>query len=115
MSTDGHQTVPDTLDLGQGCCKVEAMAQLGGIVMMDPEKEAAEQQNFFFGGIEGCKFRRPVVPGDTLVSTSQHRTLNLNPLYFFTQRSHLVRSLIPIVPQVSPIQLQKPRCSATKS
>ena len=45
---------------------MEAMAQLGGIVMMDPEDKAA-QKNFFFGGIEGCKFRRPVVPGDTLV------------------------------------------------
>ena len=42
------------------------MAQLGGIVMMDPEDKAA-QQNFFFGGIEGCKFRRPVVPGDTVM------------------------------------------------
>ena len=42
------------------------MAQLGGIVMMDPEDQAAKK-NFFFGGIEGCKFRRPVVPGDTLV------------------------------------------------
>ena len=44
------------------------MAQLGGIVMMDPEDQAAKK-NFFFGGIEGCKFRRPVVPGDTLVSS----------------------------------------------
>jgi len=44
---------------------VEALAQLGGIVMMDPENKAA-QQNFFFGGIEGCKFRKPVVPGDVL-------------------------------------------------
>ena len=43
------------------------MAQLGGIVMMDPEDQAAKK-NFFFGGIDGCKFRRPVVPGDTLVS-----------------------------------------------
>lgn len=42
------------------------MAQLGGIVMMDPENAAAKK-NFFFGGIDGCKFRRPVVPGDTLV------------------------------------------------
>jgi 3-hydroxyacyl-[acyl-carrier-protein] dehydratase len=47
--------------------QVEAMAQLGGIVMMDPEDQAAKK-NFFFGGIERCKFRRPVVPGDTLVS-----------------------------------------------
>lgn len=45
---------------------MEAMAQLGGIVMMDPDNKEA-QKNFFFGGIEGCKFRRPVVPGDTLV------------------------------------------------
>lgn len=50
-----------------GVLQVEAMAQLGGIVMMDPEDQAAKK-NFFFGGIEGCKFRRPVVPGDTLVS-----------------------------------------------
>ncbi|CAK0786585.1 hypothetical protein CVIRNUC_009799 [Coccomyxa viridis] len=49
-----------------GVLQVEAMAQLGGIVMMDPEDKAA-QKNFFFGGIEGCKFRRPVVPGDTLM------------------------------------------------
>ena len=50
-----------------GVLQVEAMAQLGGIVMMDPEDQAAKK-NFFFGGIDGCKFRRPVVPGDTLVS-----------------------------------------------
>jgi 3-hydroxyacyl-[acyl-carrier-protein] dehydratase len=49
-----------------GVLQVEAMAQLGGIVMMDPDNKEA-QKNFFFGGIEGCKFRRPVVPGDVLV------------------------------------------------
>ena len=25
------------------------------------------KDNFFFGGVDGCKFRRPVLPGDTLV------------------------------------------------
>jgi 3-hydroxyacyl-[acyl-carrier-protein] dehydratase len=49
-----------------GVLQVEAMAQLGGIVMMDPADKAS-QQNFFFGGIDGCKFRRPVVPGDTVM------------------------------------------------
>ncbi|KAK9813695.1 hypothetical protein WJX73_003929 [Symbiochloris irregularis] len=49
-----------------GVLQVEAMAQLGGIVMMESDNAAA-QQNFFFGGIEACKFRRPVVPGDTLM------------------------------------------------
>lgn len=43
------------------------MAQLAGIVMIDPEK-SEQQENFFFGGIENCKFRKPVVPGDQLVS-----------------------------------------------
>ena len=43
------------------------MAQLGGIVMLDPEGPSKEQ--FFFGGIEKCRFKKPVVPGDTLVST----------------------------------------------
>mmetsp|Transcript_26920 Transcript_26920/g.63900 ORF Transcript_26920/g.63900 Transcript_26920/m.63900 type:complete len:212 (-) Transcript_26920:1494-2129(-) len=49
-----------------GVLQIEALAQLGGIVMMDPEDQDAKQ-NFFFGGIDGCKFRRPVVPGDTLM------------------------------------------------
>jgi 3-hydroxymyristoyl/3-hydroxydecanoyl-(acyl carrier protein) dehydratase len=52
-----------------GVLQIEAMAQLGGIVMLDPNDQAGKEQ-FFFGGIEGCRFRRPVVPGDTLVSTS---------------------------------------------
>jgi 3-hydroxyacyl-[acyl-carrier-protein] dehydratase len=42
------------------------MAQLAGIVMLDPDNQAAKNQ-FFFGGIDGCRFRRPVVPGDTLM------------------------------------------------
>lgn len=49
-----------------GVLQIEAMAQLGGIAMLDPSDEAAKNQ-FFFGGIEGCRFRKPVVPGDTLV------------------------------------------------
>jgi FabA-like domain len=49
-----------------GVLQVEAMAQLGGIVMLDPEGPSKDQ--FFFGGIEKCRFKKPVVPGDTLVS-----------------------------------------------
>lgn len=49
-----------------GVLQVEAMAQLGGIVMIDP-KEAAQQNNFFFGGVDGCRWRKPVVPGDVLM------------------------------------------------
>lgn len=49
-----------------GVLQVEAMAQLAGIVMLDPSDEAAKGL-FFFGGIDNCRFRRPVVPGDTLM------------------------------------------------
>lgn len=42
------------------------MAQLGGLIMIDPSSEAAKN-NFFFGGVDNCKWRRPVVPGDCLV------------------------------------------------
>lgn len=52
-----------------GVLQIEAMAQLGGLVMLDPSNQEAKEQ-FFFGGIEGCRFRRPVVPGDTLVSNT---------------------------------------------
>jgi 3-hydroxyacyl-[acyl-carrier-protein] dehydratase len=49
-----------------GVLQVEAMAQLGGIVMIDPN-DAAQQNNFFFGGVDGVKWRKPVVPGDVLM------------------------------------------------
>lgn len=49
-----------------GVLQVEAMAQLGGICMLDPN-DTAGKNNFFFGGIDSCKFRRPVVPGDCLM------------------------------------------------
>ncbi|KAL3145285.1 hypothetical protein ABBQ32_001021 [Trebouxia sp. C0010 RCD-2024] len=49
-----------------GVLQVEAMAQLGGLIMIDPSSEAAKN-NFFFGGVDNCKWRRPVVPGDCLM------------------------------------------------
>ena len=35
-------------------------------MMLTPEV-GGSKENFFFGGVDGCKFRKPVVPGDTLV------------------------------------------------
>ncbi|KAG2436971.1 hypothetical protein HXX76_006486 [Chlamydomonas incerta] len=53
-----------------GVLQVEAMAQLAGLVMLDPEDTAAKGL-FFFGGIEGCRFRKPVVPGDVLMMRAE--------------------------------------------
>lgn len=49
-----------------GVLQIEAMAQLGGIVMIDPS-DAKQQNNFFFGGVDNVRWRKPVVPGDVLM------------------------------------------------
>jgi len=49
-----------------GVLMVEAMAQLGGLVCLQQPVSDGKGE-FFFAGIDGIKFRKPVVPGDTLV------------------------------------------------
>merc|ERR1719395_142889 len=49
-----------------GVLQVEAMAQVGGIVALQ-EPITDGKGDFFFAGINNVKWRRPVVPGDTLV------------------------------------------------
>jgi len=44
-----------------GVLMVEALAQLAGVVCMQPGDQV------LFAGIDGVKFKKPVVPGDTLV------------------------------------------------
>jgi len=48
-----------------GVLQIEALAQVGAILAL---REFADRDNKipFFSGIDGAKFRRPVVPGDTL-------------------------------------------------
>lgn len=58
-----------------GVLQVEAMAQLAGIAMLDPEDTAAKGL-FFFGGIENCRFRKPVVPGDMLMMRTEVTKFN---------------------------------------
>lgn len=49
-----------------GVLQVEALAQLAGIVCLQMEG-ATPGAVFFFAGVDGVKWKRPVVPGDTLV------------------------------------------------
>lgn len=49
-----------------GVLQVEALAQLAGIVCLNMEG-AEPGAVFFFAGADGIKWKKPVVPGDTLV------------------------------------------------
>lgn len=48
-----------------GVLQIEALAQVGAILALR-EFEDRDSKIPFFSGIESAKFRRPVVPGDTL-------------------------------------------------
>ncbi len=48
-----------------GVIIVEAMAQVGGVMMLSPEENRGKLA--FFLSIDNVKFRKPVVPGDQLV------------------------------------------------
>ena len=49
-----------------GVLQVEALAQLAGIVCLQMEGSEPGAV-FFFAGVDGVKWKKPVVPGDTLV------------------------------------------------
>lgn len=48
-----------------GVLQIEALAQVGAILALR-EFEDRDEKIPFFSGIESARFRRPVVPGDTL-------------------------------------------------
>ena len=56
-----------------GVLIVEAMAQVGGIVLTQLPDAAG--QLALFAGIDGVRFRRPVVPGDRLTITTTLNTI----------------------------------------
>lgn len=49
-----------------GVLQIEALAQVGAILALR-EFENRDEKIPFFSGIEKARFRRPVVPGDTLI------------------------------------------------
>jgi beta-hydroxyacyl-ACP dehydratase FabZ len=49
-----------------GVLIVEAMAQVGGVLLMRSLDAKAEKKVMYFTGIDKARFRRPVTPGDQL-------------------------------------------------
>ena len=59
-----------------GVLMVEAMAQVGGIILTQlPDMQG---KFFAFAGIDKVRFRRPVVPGDQLIMTVELLSFKLN-------------------------------------
>lgn len=52
-----------------GVLLLEAMAQVGGVAMLYPEEHRGKIA--LFGGMENVKFKRPVVPGDQVVTKAE--------------------------------------------
>lgn len=51
-----------------GVLIIEALAQTAALLsLMSSDKKADEKSVVFFAGIDAARFKRPVVPGDTLV------------------------------------------------
>ena len=49
-----------------GVLILEAMAQVGGFLLMSSLATRAEKKLLYFTGIDRARFRRPVVPGDQI-------------------------------------------------
>jgi 3-hydroxyacyl-[acyl-carrier-protein] dehydratase len=56
-----------TNPLFPGVYMIEAMAKLGGTVVLEPGEFSRKTP--YLAGIDKCKFRRPVIPGDRLMMT----------------------------------------------
>jgi 3-hydroxyacyl-[acyl-carrier-protein] dehydratase len=50
-----------------GVLQVEALAQAGAIMLMTQKAENPDEMLMVFTGINNCKFRKQVVPGDQLI------------------------------------------------
>jgi len=48
-----------------GVLVIESMAQVGGVMILAMDEHRGK--NAYLATVEDCKFRRPIVPGDTLV------------------------------------------------
>ncbi|RFM23382.1 MAG: bifunctional UDP-3-O-[3-hydroxymyristoyl] N-acetylglucosamine deacetylase/3-hydroxyacyl-ACP dehydratase [Candidatus Thermochlorobacter aerophilum] len=67
-----------------GVLILEAMAQSGGILLLNGN-ESFQDKDVFFMGIDHARFRKPVVPGDTLIIESVVKNRRRNVCRFSSQ------------------------------
>ncbi len=76
----GHPIMP-------GVLIIEAMAQVGGIFAVVSDK-LGDDKVTYFTGIDKAKFRKPVVPGDTLRFELELQTCRRG-IYCFTGKAYV--------------------------
>ncbi len=62
---EGHFPIKSIMP---GVLIVEAMAQVGGVMVMTMPEIYGKGKGILLAGLDDVRFRRPVVPGDTLIS-----------------------------------------------
>ena len=60
-----------------GVLLVEAMAQAGGFLLLS-RVEGRDDKLIYFTGIDNCRFRKPVIPGDRVVFDVEVRSARSN-------------------------------------
>lgn len=61
----GHPVMP-------GVLMIEAMAQLSGVLAFETkQRRPADGYTYYLAGVDGARFKRPVVPGDQLMMESR--------------------------------------------
>ncbi len=58
-----------------GVLIVEALAQVSGILSVLSNGPRQDNEIYFFAGIDNCRFKRQVIPGDSLILESEIITL----------------------------------------
>jgi 3-hydroxyacyl-[acyl-carrier-protein] dehydratase len=61
-----------------GVLQLEALAQTGGIFVMNSVEEELGDKVFLFTGLNKVKFRKPVVPGDQLILNVYYEKNKMN-------------------------------------
>jgi beta-hydroxyacyl-ACP dehydratase FabZ len=59
-------TINEPVPVMPGVLIIEAMAQAGGFLLFS-QVDDREDKLIYFTGIDKCRFRKPVVPGDQLI------------------------------------------------
>ena len=81
-----------TFPIMPGVLLVEALAQAAGILFIAAKPETGGQ-TFYLAGLDGFRFRRPVIPGD-VVHLHVERTANKRSLWKFAARAEVDGKLV---------------------